>query len=505
MRLRISARKSDLARLQAYMVGEALQEKNPGLEVIYKFKESLGDINLTDPLWKIPEKGVFTEDFYRELIDGDTDMVVHSWKDLPTEGKPDTEIVATLPRADQRDLLLVKKTSLPRIQASKKLNLFSSSPRREYNLKGFLADHLPYQGLDVSFQSVRGNIPTRIRKLLETNEIDGLIVAKAALDRLLVAPQAEFTEVKALLRGYLAQVNWMVLPLSINPNAAAQGALAIEIASSRPDLKPVLAAIHDEDTFIAAQNERKILSSYGGGCHQKIGIAVLRKPYGEITFLRGLTDGGVVLKQNSLQKVEAVSTFPSEKMHTPETISDRKMLSFTGIPSGTGALLVARGEAWPDSLSFDGYVWAAGLKTWKNLAAKGIWVHGSSESLGEQEDPRINVLADKNLHWVKLTHEGGYGKDMPILATYTLVDGDFEKNFQDNFQDKEAFFWMSGTQFLKMAKAHPEILSKHHASGPGNTHQIIREFLVNNLKEKYSDEKVQVFLSQEDWRSQCTK
>lgn len=54
-------------------------------------------------------KGVFTEDFNQELLGGETDLVVHSWKDLPTEIKTETEIVATLPRADQRDLLLVKK------------------------------------------------------------------------------------------------------------------------------------------------------------------------------------------------------------------------------------------------------------------------------------------------------------------------------------------------------------------------------------------------------------
>ncbi len=59
MRLKISARKSDLARLQAYMVGESLRKKHPGLEIEYRFKESLGDKNLTDPLWKIPEKRSF--------------------------------------------------------------------------------------------------------------------------------------------------------------------------------------------------------------------------------------------------------------------------------------------------------------------------------------------------------------------------------------------------------------------------------------------------------------
>jgi hydroxymethylbilane synthase len=428
-------------------------------------------------------------------------MVVHSWKDLPTEGKPDTEIVATMPRADQRDLLLVKKSSLPRIASTKKLNVFSSSPRREYNLKNFLSEHLPVQGLDVKFQSVRGNIPTRVRKLLETTEIDGLIVAKAALDRLLTAPQGEFDDVKVLLRSFLTELNWMVLPLSINPNAAAQGALAIEIASSRPDLKALLEKIHDADTFIAAQNERKILSSHGGGCHQKIGIAVLRKPYGEITYLRGLTDQGVTLQMDRLQKSSSHIQFASTAMTVPEFHSEREMLPFSGLPAGSEALFVARTEAWPASLKFSGYVWAAGLKTWKNLAAKGIWVHGSTEGLGEQEDPRMDILAGKDLQWLKLTHAEGAAGNMPFLATYKLVD----REVKLEITGKEAFFWNSGSQFLKAVATYPEIAVKSHASGPGNTHQMIRDYLMKNLKEKFNDKNVQIFLSQEDWRSQCTK
>ena len=84
--LHISSRKSDLARLQSYLVGEALSSA-AHVKINYHFKESLGDINLTDPLWKIPQKGVFTEDFTQDLLKSNTDIVVHSWKDLPTEKK----------------------------------------------------------------------------------------------------------------------------------------------------------------------------------------------------------------------------------------------------------------------------------------------------------------------------------------------------------------------------------------------------------------------------------
>ena len=113
MRVTVASRRSDLARIQAYQVGETLRAAHPQIEINYSFHESLGDKNLNDPLWKMPEKGVFTQDFREGLLRGDFDLVVHSWKDLAIEDDPETEIVATLPRADQRGLLLVREDRWP--------------------------------------------------------------------------------------------------------------------------------------------------------------------------------------------------------------------------------------------------------------------------------------------------------------------------------------------------------------------------------------------------------
>ena len=138
MGLKIASRKSDLARLQAYQVGAALSKAHPQHEVHYHFRQSLGDINQSDPLWKMPEKGVFTEDFREGLLKGEWDMVVHSWKDLPIDIPEGSEIAATLPRADMRDLFLLKKKAWEKVQKSGSLRVFTSSPRRIYNLEHFL-------------------------------------------------------------------------------------------------------------------------------------------------------------------------------------------------------------------------------------------------------------------------------------------------------------------------------------------------------------------------------
>ena len=501
MRLKISARKSDLARLQAYTVGEALQKTNPEISIDYKFKESLGDKNLTDPLWKIPEKGVFTEDFYGELKRGETDFVVHSWKDLPTELKSDTVIAATLPRADQRDLLLIKKTHFQKLKQSKSLRVFSSSPRREYNLTHFFKTHLPFDLEQVRFESVRGNIPTRIRKLLESQEIDGLVVAKAALDRLLTAPQIEFKDVQVQLRTFLTDLDWTVLPLSVNPNAAAQGALAVEIMAHREDLKKILAKINHPQTFICAQKERTLLASFGGGCHQKIGVAVLARPYGEITLLKGLTDQGKILNQRTLTSNENAPQFSPEALGTLEIETHRTQLSSPQLDTKYNAFLVARKEAWPENSNLNGFVWTAGIKTWQNLAQKGVWVHGCNDGLGEQEDSHIEILAGQKLNWAKLSHKDSAHlafEGYPVVATYRLEYGPTPSQ-----KNHECFFWHSGSQFLKAVQDHPELLYKHHGCGPGNTFKIIRTQLEKlNI---FDPKKLRIYLDQEDWRTQCTR
>src|SRR5690348_14710298 len=98
MTLKIGSRKSDLARLQAYEVARALQSNltkaaQTELAIEYLFKSSFGDENLTESLSQMPEKGVFTKDLTDDLLAGRLDVVVHSWKDLPTEDAPGTEII----------------------------------------------------------------------------------------------------------------------------------------------------------------------------------------------------------------------------------------------------------------------------------------------------------------------------------------------------------------------------------------------------------------------------
>ncbi len=453
MRIKIGSRKSDLARLQAYRVCEALVSAGYS-DVEFQFKESLGDKNLTDPLWKIPEKGVFTEDFYQDLLTGKVDMVVHSWKDLPTEGKPETEIYATLPRADQRDLLFVKKNALNDIHNTKKLKLYSSSPRRFYNLEPFLLNGFPkwatpsgVQGLQsVEFENVRGNIPTRIRKLLESDQVHGLVLAKAAVDRLLEAPEPEFLPVQEFIKDSLKQVLWMALPLSENPTAAAQGALAIEILKERQDLKKILDLINHPKTMSDVLQERKILSQYGGGCHQKIGVNLYQ---GQFFFLKGLTDQGDVLNKSQSGVPDSENICQSVKISSTEMISSQEFQFFKRVPLVINEnekqelksknILVARfdNSVLPYLTSTENLVWSAGVETWKELADHGVWVSGTLDSLGENS-LRNQTLCENSGYptsWVKLTHtQSSYINSKWKSNTLSETNADLKSNFKSNFK-----------------------------------------------------------------------
>lgn len=499
MRLVIASRKSDLARIQSLQVGKALQQKNPGLTVDYHWRESLGDINLNDPLWKMPEKGVFTEDFRKGLLSGEFDIVVHSWKDLPTEQRSDTQIMATLPREDVRDLLLFKKKDL----GKKNITLLSSSPRRIFNLQKNLLPLLPKGIESLDFKTVRGNVQTRVRKMLEDQEVSGLIVAKAALDRLLSPHlEEEFQATQVFLRKALQDVHWMVLPVSLNPTAAAQGALAIEARTDRKDIFEILKTINCASTFQTVQQERALLSGWGGGCHQKIGVTVLERDYGSITCAQGLRDNGEAIDIWELKEKTPV-TFAKAKFF-PDTVQeslwfDRSPLSTISDFSGYNAHWVSKAEALPATvkISSDHLLWTSGVRTWQRLAARGLWVHGSSESLGEREDLRLQNIDSQNRRWCKWTHEGGEENDeMDLIKTYKLTSKQQQPKLT---QDTEHFFWMSGSSFREAVKHFPWLVNKTHWCGPGLTSEAVKREIVLHK----GSGAVHIALNFEKWQKKC--
>ena len=516
-RLRIGSRRSDLARLQAQMVGMKLGTNQ------YVFKEAPGDVNLKDPLWKMPEMGVFTSFLRRYLVSREIDLVVHSWKDLPIEKDEFTEIVGTLPRADPRDLLLISKTALADAYKTGTLIVLSSSPRRKHNLPDFLRKSIPVgpngeRITNIEFRDVRGNIQTRLLKLCGPEKPEdpltgekfhphGLVVAKAAIDRFLWAGTVlpEFAPTSDLVKHCISQCLWQVLPLSVNPTAAAQGALAVEMMEEPRDITVAVAStINHTPTFAAVNEERRILQSLGGGCHQKIGCTILKREYGKVTFLRGVTD--VNQAEITVARIDGEHGWSKEEESRKQL--DEKILSLcvqiggkNGVQlfdrvdvagaaktvddrlrtvSSEVGLMVAKSDALPltvTDIGDDRPVWTAGTSTWYALASRGIWVNGSSDSLGESENPDIDWLTGTNTKWLKLTHTDSCKSADHCVGTYTLVP----RNRAVDISGRKFFYFSSGSVFRELMRMHPDLVeefrngSKIAGCGPGNTWEYMKE------------------------------
>lgn len=492
MRLRIASRQSDLARVQAVHVARLVQAQlgaqGRTLEVEFHASESLGDRNLADPLWKMPEKGVFTADLSEGLRAGRYDVVVHSWKDLPLEA--DEAVLGCPVREDARDLVLFRSAALGAWQHGGTLAVLSSSPRRERNLASFLREFLPHPPAQVLFLPVRGNVPTRIRKLLQgEGGAHALVVARAAIQRLLHVPDPAFAPVAARLREDLSQVESVVAPLSINPPAPAQGALALEVRPADASTRALLAPIVDPASTADVREERRTLGRFGGGCHQRIGVSCTTTPAGRIEVLRGVTEAGEVLDRRTLVRAHAPAAPSASGLWSAAragvTLFDRERLH---VPPGRLEALpgwyVSHPEALPE-VPASRPSWCAGLSTWKWMTARGHWVRGCDDGLGESGPAG----------YVKLAHAGAPGIEEG-LATYRLVPRPVADAWTAwRLEGKTHFFWRSHSQFRLVTCAFPRLLGAEHACGPGSSARLIARDLAGH------GGRVDLFLEEDAWRT----
>ena len=472
--MKIISRKSTLAKIQARLVADKINAKVDDFKFELITKETSGDIDLTTPLHQMPDAGVFTNDIREELLNFNADIAVHSWKDLPVEMLEGTEIYSTIEREDPRDLLFFKSTSL----SKKNITIFTSSPRRKENLSNFLPFALPWIPEEIKFRDIRGNIQTRIRKFYSSDD-DGLVIAFAALKRLMEA--SEFMDEEPDLLAIFKKFKWMLLPLSENPSAPAQGALAIEVASSNESVKNTLEKIKDENVFETVNTERQILKKYGGGCHQKIGVTAINTSKGQMVYLKGETEQGDKLSkihfkpklkyQNELKEIS--SYFPSEdspSLYERIPFSEDKIKLSSLENSG---IFISRGNALENinNISESNLIWTSGVETWKKIAKEGVWVNGSSDSLGEKENPPLDIF-DK-IKWYKLSHKDAEEDQLSLISTYELIP----KEMPDNIEENSHFYWMSASSFKLVFDKFPSIESANHSCGMGKTFDEINQLI----------------------------
>ena len=166
----------------------------------------------------------------------------------------------------------------------------TSSPRRRYGLEQRLNQIIPIKIKQLEFRDLRGNIDTRLKKFIEGDD-DAIIVAKAAIDRLMASDDIDAT-FKTRIEYCFSSCRWIILPLSLFPTAAAQGAIGIESRIDNKKLLKIIDKINNKADYKDVQIERKIISKFGGGCSQKIGVSIIRKNKKVIKSLFGLTEEG---------------------------------------------------------------------------------------------------------------------------------------------------------------------------------------------------------------------
>lgn len=244
---RIATRRSALARTQAGHVGEALQEAT-GRPFELVPMSTTGDDHPDRAIEAFDSKGLFVDATRRAVLDGDCHAVVHSYKDLPTEPADGLTIGAVPRRADPRDALVTRAGwRLAEIPRDRPITIGTSSPRRRAQLQKVRRDLI--------VQPIRGNLETRLRKVVD-GEVDGIVLALAGLLRL--RPKGFDVTVVPLEHGEML-------------HAPAQGALAVECRTGDAATRKALRKIDHAETRTEVAAERELLLQLQGGCTAPIG------------------------------------------------------------------------------------------------------------------------------------------------------------------------------------------------------------------------------------------
>lgn len=266
--IRIGSRESRLAVIQAELVKAQIESAYPDAQVTLVTMKTTGDRILDRSLDQVGGKGLFVKELDKALMDGEIDLSVHSFKDMPMEIPQELPLLAYTKREDPRDVLLYREgqTSIP-----KNGLIGTSSKRRMIQLAKLFPD--------CRFTGIRGNVQTRMKKL-ETEGYDATVLAAAGLNRL---------SMTSCIGRYLSTDE--VLP------AAGQGILAVQ--ARKGEFLELKEQLNCPESETMAQAERAFVETLNGGCTSPV-AAYAEVKHHEVR-LRGLyyreSDGAYFIEQ----------------------------------------------------------------------------------------------------------------------------------------------------------------------------------------------------------------
>ncbi|MHC1602222.1 MAG: hydroxymethylbilane synthase [Methermicoccaceae archaeon] len=277
MHLRIGTRGSALALAQTKNVVDLLMQYNDGLELEQVVIKTRGDVARDEPLHTMKGMGFFVRELDEALVRGDIDLAVHSMKDIPTIRPSGTITAAVLERESPYDCLISRDgAKIDELPVGALIG--TSSLRRVAQLKRGYPE--------LSATPMRGNIPTRLRKLDE-GRCDGIVLAEAGLIRM----------------------GWNIERQTLPPNhflpSCNQGVIAcVCMQHSAPH--ELLAQLDHAKTHIETELERRVMEVLGGGCLVPMGVlALTKKSKVELTAEVLSPDGSQHIRSSTLIPINA--------------------------------------------------------------------------------------------------------------------------------------------------------------------------------------------------------
>ncbi len=249
MKIRVGTRGSKMALVQTELVIDELKKSFPDLEAEIVVLKTAGDKRQGTADAAVVDKRKWMHELELAILNGEIDVSCNSAKDMPAEVAEETLVVSALKRSDRRDAII--------LNYAKEFSSFSEIPDDAIIGTSSLRRRaqILYKNQSINLIDFRGNINTRISKLKSSDEVYGIVVAAAGLERLGVSRE-----------------QYHLIPLEEMLPAVNQGALALQYLAKRDDLTEIFSKIQNSDSqreFIA---ERICVQNLGAGCHSAIGI-----------------------------------------------------------------------------------------------------------------------------------------------------------------------------------------------------------------------------------------